>query len=95
MHFYVYILANWPDSPMYVGMTDDIARRAWEHREHVRRGFTDRYKIERLVWYEPHDTRDTAFVRERQIKKWNREWKNRLVRETNPGWEDLYLTLNC
>ncbi len=84
MGFFVYILANWPDAPMYVGMTDDLTGRVWRHREHVRKGFTDDYRIERLVWHELHDPHESAFVRERRIKRWRREWKNRLVREMNP-----------
>ena len=95
MAFYVYILANWPDSPMYVGMTDDLSKRVWQHRQHTKRGFTDRYNISRLVWYELHDTREAAFRRERKIKRWNRAWKNELVRSFNLEWADLYLTLNC
>ncbi len=94
MSFYVYILANALNSPMYVGSTDDIARRAWEHRERVRPGFASRYWIRRLVWYEVHETRESAFICERQIKEWKRAWKNELVLSMNPDWNDLYLTLN-
>ena len=91
--FYVYILANHPTATMYVGMTDDLVARAWQHREHKRPGFTHRYNIEALVWYELHDSRDGAFTRERQIKKWRREWKDRLVRDFNPAWRDLFPSL--
>lgn len=91
--FYVYILANAPDATMYVGMTDDLVSRAWQHREHQMRGFTDRYNVEALVWYETHDSRDAAFTRERRIKKWRREWKDRLVLDLNPEWRDLYTSL--
>jgi putative endonuclease len=66
----------------------------WEHREKVRPGFTDTYGVTRLVWYEVHDTRETAFQRERQMKKWNRLWKIELIEQMNPGWHDLYDTLN-
>ncbi len=89
MAFYVYIMTNKPHGVLYTGMTDDINRRAWEHREHVIKGFTDRYNCEILVWYEPHETRHSAFDRERRIKEWKRAWKVRLIEEMNPDWRDL------
>lgn len=91
--FYVYILANRPEAPMYVGSTDDIAKRTYQHRTKAFPGFTARYNIHRLVWYELHYSREAAFRRERQIKKWNRAWKDELVRSLNPDWADLYETL--
>jgi putative endonuclease len=94
MAFYTYILANFPDSPMYIGMTDDLSLRVYEHRTKRRRGFTSRYGIWRLVWYEVYDERENAFRRERRIKEWKRAWKNELVLTMNPGWTDLYETLN-
>ena len=94
MTFYVYILANYADGPMYVGHTDDIGRRAWEHREDLKPGFTSRYRIKRLVYMEPHESRESAFQREHAIKRWRREWKNNLVRSMNPNWLDLFDTLN-
>jgi putative endonuclease len=93
--FYTYILANYPDSPMYVGMTDDLASRVWQHRQGLRPGFTRQYRISRLVWYEIYDEREQAFRRERRIKEWKRAWKNELVLSMNPDWSDLYKTLNC
>ena len=66
----------------------------WEHREKIRRGFTAKYDVVRLVWCELHDTREAAKARERKIKKWNRDWKVRLIEELNPQWRDLYETLN-
>ena len=90
MHFYVYILASGRNGTLYVGMTDDLARRIWEHRTGAVPGFTQRYGVKMLVWYEVHETRDTAFVRERRIKKWNRAWKLELIEQTNPGWRDLW-----
>jgi putative endonuclease len=93
--FYVYVLASQRNGTLYAGHTDDLARRVWEHKEKVRRGFTSDYGVGLLVWYEPQDTREAAFVRERQIKKWRRAWKVRLIEEMNPGWADLYETLNC
>ena len=93
--FYVYLLASRPYGTLYCGHTDDIARRVWQHREKAFKGFTAKYGVTRLVWYEPGDTREGAFIRERQIKKWNRAWKIQLIEATNPGWTDLYETLNC
>ncbi len=89
MAFYVYIATNKPYGVLYTGMTDDLNRRMWEHREHVRRGFTDKYNCEMLVWYEVHETRESAFLRERRIKDWKREWKIRLINEMNPDWRDI------
>jgi putative endonuclease len=94
MSFYVYILASQRNGTLYIGSTDDLARRVWEHREKVRAGFTDKYGVTRLVWYEVHDLRETAFQRERRMKKWNRLWKIELIEQMNPGWRDLYETLN-
>ncbi len=95
MHFYAYILASRRNGTLYTGSTDDLARRVWEHKEKVRPGFTWKYGVTMLVWYEPIETREGAVVRERQIKKWERAWKLRLIEEMNPDWADLYLTLNC
>ena len=94
MSFYAYLLASRPYGTLYCGMTDDLARRVWEHREHVRRGFTAKYDVVRLVWYELHDTREAAFQRERRIKDWRRAWKIELIEAMNPGWDDLYEVLN-
>lgn len=93
--FSVYLLASRPYGTLYCGYTDDIARRTWEHREKTFKGFTAKYGVMRLVWYEMGDSREGAFMRERQIKKWNRAWKIRLIEAENPGWVDLYDTLNC
>ena len=94
MSFYVYILASQRNGTLYIGSTDDLARRVWEHKEKVRPNFTDKYGVTSLVWYEVHDLRATAFQRERQMKKWNRAWKIELIEKLNPGWRDLYETLN-
>lgn len=92
--FYVYILASARNGTLYVGQTDDLRKRAWEHREKLRPGFTARHAVTRLVWYEPHDTRESARAREHAMKRWYRAWKLRLIEETNPDWEDLYDCLN-
>ena len=85
----VYILANKPYGTLYVGVTNDLVRRVWEHQEDVVKGFTKEYGVHRLVWYEVHDSRESAFIRERQIKKWKRHWKINLIERDNPHWLDL------
>ena len=89
MSFYVYILASGRNGTLYTGMTDDLARRMEEHRTGALPGFTKRYGVKTLVWFEAHETRDAVFFRERQIKKWERKWKLRTIEEANPDWKDL------
>ncbi|SJM60953.1 hypothetical protein FM111_07935 [Brevundimonas diminuta 3F5N] len=93
MFFYTYILAGRRNGTLYTGSTDDLLKRVVEHRETLRGGFTARYDVSRLVWYEHHGTRDEAFRRERQIKEWRREWKLDLIERMNPAWDDLLPTL--
>ena len=95
MSFYVYILASRRNGTLYVGMTDDLVRRVWEHRIGAVPGFTRKYGVKMLVWYEQHETRETAFNRERQIKKWNRAWKLQLIERSNPTWKDLAADLSA
>ena len=90
MSFWVYILASRRNGTLYVGMTDDLARRIWLHRTGAIPGFTKRYGVRMLVWYEQHEARESAFVRERQIKKWNRAWKLQIIEKMNPTWRDLW-----
>ena len=90
MAFYVYILANKRNGTLYVGMTDDLVRRVWQHREETMEGFTKAYGVKTLVWFEEHSTRESAFTRERQMKKWNRNWKLRAIEGNNPQWRDLW-----
>ncbi len=90
---WVYIMTNRPNGTLYVGVTSDIIRRIWEHREHVIAGFTKRYRLKRLVYYEACDSIVSAIQREKQLKHWERAWKVRLILERNPGWEDLYPSL--
>ncbi len=92
--FYVYLLASQKNGTLYAGHTDDISLRTWNHKEGRGSAFTRKYGVTRLVWYELHDTRDSAKTREYQIKKWKRDWKIRLIEETNPDWRDLYFDLN-
>ena len=95
MSFYVYILASRRNGTLYVGMTDDLVRRVWEHRIGTVPGFTRKYGVKMLVWYEQHETRETAFQRERQIKRWNRAWKLQLIERFNPTWKDLAVDLTA
>ncbi len=83
MAFYVYILASKKNGTLYIGMTDDIARRMWEHKNKLFKGFTEKYGVDLLVWYEEHESRESAFGRERAMKKWNRQ-ENQFDREGKP-----------
>ena len=89
MSYFVYILASQRNGTLYVGVTNNLARRAEEHREKVVPGFTRRYGVHILVWYEIFDDIDDAISREKQIKGWNRVWKIRLIEKHNSGWNDL------
>jgi putative endonuclease len=86
----VYVLASGRNGTLYVGVTSDLVQRTWQHREHLAGGFTAKHSVEDLVWYELHATMDSAISREKQIKKWNRAWKVRLIEESNPYWIDLW-----
>ncbi len=86
----VYILASDRNGTIYIGVTSDLIGRTWQHREHVVDGFTKRYDVTRLIWYELHDTMESAITREKQIKKWNRTWKIRMIQQNNPQWRDLW-----
>ena len=88
--FFVYMLASRRNGTLYIGHTEHLAVRVRQHKTGERSGFAHRYGATRLVWYELHDRREDALTRERQMKKWNRAWKIRLIEETNPDWEDLY-----
>jgi putative endonuclease len=87
---YVYMLASARYGTLYVGVTSDLIRRAWEHREGVADGFTKKYRIKQPVWFEVHADIISAITREKQIKKWNRAWKIDLIQQANPYWRDLY-----
>lgn len=90
---YVYLLASKPYGTLYTGSTSDIARRIWEHKNRVVPGFTAKYGVDRLVWFESHETMEAARLRERQIKEWKRAWKVELIERDNPRWIDLYPSL--
>jgi putative endonuclease len=87
---YVYMLASECYGTLYVGVTSDLVKRVWQHREGLADGFTKTYKVKRLVWFETHDSIIEAITREKQLKKWARRWKVALIQEANPDWPDLY-----
>jgi len=88
--FYVYILASRRNGTLYIGVTNNLARRVWEHKVDAVDGFTKKYGVHRLVWYEAADTALAAITREKQLKKWRRAWKLKLIEMMNPEWKDLY-----
>jgi len=87
---FVYLLASRKDGTLYLGVTRDLVRRIYEHKTKATPGFTSRYDIRRLVWFEIYDDPTTAIIREKQLKKWRREWKVALIEKENPDWRDLY-----
>jgi putative endonuclease len=86
----VYLLASSRNGTLYAGVTSNLIGRTWQHREHAAEGFSKRYEVTCLVWYELHPTMESAIQREKRIKKWNRAWKVRLIDESNPSWRDLW-----
>ena len=86
----VYILASRRNGTLYVGVTSNIVKRVWEHKNDVGEGFTKRYRVHTLVWCEVHNSMESAIVREKNIKDWKRRWKLELVERMNPDWRDLY-----
>ncbi|MNY63801.1 GIY-YIG nuclease superfamily protein [compost metagenome] len=86
----VYILASKRNGTLYTGVTSDLVKRIWEHKSDLLQGFTHRYAVQLLVYFEMHDTMLAAIEREKQIKKWNRAWKLKLIEKANPQWRDLY-----
>lgn len=91
---FVYLLASKPYGTLYCGSTTDLLRRVWEHKNKVVPGFTADYNVDKLVWYEAHELLESARLRERQIKEWQRDWKIVLIEQDNPHWVDIYPTLS-
>ncbi len=89
-YYYIYILASKPYGTLCTGVTNDLVRRVWEHKNDFVEGFTKKYRIHMLVYYEQGESIESAITREKQLKKWKRRWKLDLVEKTNPGWKDLY-----
>ena len=90
MPYYVYLLARDRNGTLYLGVTNDIVRRVYEHKSKAVAGFTKRYAVDKLVWFELYDDPTNAITREKELKKWRRAWKIRLIEELNPHWIDLY-----
>ena len=88
--YYVYILASRKHGTLYIGVTNDLVRRVYQHKTHAARGFTSLYGIHLLVWFECYDDALNAIAREKDLKKWRREWKINLIESSNPEWVDLY-----
>ncbi len=87
--YYVYILANWTDDVLYIGMTNDLPRRLWEHKNHAVKGFTNKYNVEKIVYFEQCSEVNVAIEREKQLKRWRRDKKVELIERMNPQWDDL------
>ncbi len=87
--YFVYLLASKPHGTLYVGVTSDLAKRLAEHKAKVVKGFTAKYGVDRLVWYECHEEHAVALLREKRIKEWKRDWKINLIERDNPHWLDL------
>jgi len=87
---YVYIITNKVNTSVYVGVTNDLVRRIWEHKNKIIKGFTSKYNLNKLVYYEIYDDEISAITREKRLKQYNREWKNDLINKFNPNWRDLY-----
>ena len=88
--FYVYILASRRNGTLYIGVTSDLIKRIWEHKKKLTEGFTEKYEVDKLVYYEQFRDAECAIRREKRLKKYNRKWKLDLIEKSNPDWKDLY-----
>jgi putative endonuclease len=88
--FFVYLLCSKHNGTLYTGVTSDLPKRIYQHKNDLVPGFTENYGVHQLVWYEPHENAASALTRERQMKKWKRAWKINLIEQGNPTWDDLY-----
>ncbi|MBA7516627.1 hypothetical protein ES705_08675 [subsurface metagenome] len=91
--YYIYILANKRNGTLYIGVTSNLVKRIYEHKNNIIEGFSKKYNIHKLVYYEITDDIESAIRREKQLKKWNRKWKINLIEKNNPEWKDLYFGL--
>ena len=89
----VYILASRKNGTLYIGVTNNLKSRVYEHKAKYNKSFTSKYDVSLLVYFEVHESIESAIVREKQLKKWNRLWKIRIIEEKNPDWEDLYFNI--
>ena len=87
---YVYILANCRNGTIYIGVTSDLIKRIWQHKNKAVNGFSEKYAVDKLVFYEVHDSILSAIAREKQLKNWHRAWKLELIEKNNPEWNDLF-----
>lgn len=92
-NYYVYIITNKKEGAFYIGMTSNLPKRIWEHKNKIVEGFSQKYNLNKLVYYEVFDTPEEAIKREKRLKKWDREWKLQAIEEFNPEWSDLYETI--
>ena len=92
--FYVYILASKRNGTLYTGVTSNLIKRIWQHKNELVEGFSKKYNVKNLVYYETHSNVESAITREKRIKKWQRAWKLRLIESKNPDWKDLYEEIN-
>ncbi len=90
---YIYILASKPNGTLYIGVTSNLVQRIWQHKNKQVKGFTEKYNIDRLVYFEQHQEMMAAILREKQLKKWKRDWKIQLIEKENQKWEDLWETI--
>jgi len=86
----VYILTSQKNGTLYIGVTSDLVKRVWEHKNNLVKGFTEKYAVHQLVWYEQHEDMITAIEKEKKLKNWHRKWKLDLIEQSNPKWKDLY-----
>ena len=89
----VYIITNEQNGTLYIGVTSDLVKRIYQHKNELAGEFSKQYKLHTLVWYEQHESMDSAIQREKILKKWNRQWKLELIEAMNPNWDDLYETI--
>jgi putative endonuclease len=89
----VYILASKQNGTLYIGVTSELVKRIWEHKNDMVEGFTKRCGVHRLVWYEIHESMESAIEREKRLKEWKRKWKFELIESSNPNWQDLFNTI--
>jgi putative endonuclease len=92
-YYYIYIITNKPDGVLYVGITSNLLKRVWEHKNKIITGFSSKYNLDKLVYYETYESPQQAIDRETCLKRWKREWKLKLIKKENPNWVDLYLEM--
>ncbi len=89
-NYFVYVLSSKRNGTLYIGVTSDLVTRVFQHKNDLANGFTKRYGVHNLVWYEMHQSPESAIQKEKELKKWRRAWKLELIEQQNPGWKDLY-----